>query len=71
LGDGILDYQFYWYLQTFITDSQWTMDTCDQSFYVLFIMLWSYYYFEATSPASGSFFSDSIRLTLLYVIQAL
>jgi hypothetical protein len=47
------------------------MDTCDQSFFVLFIMLWSYYYFEVTSPASGSFFGDSICLTLLYVIQAL
>jgi hypothetical protein len=45
------------------------MDTCDQSFYVLFIMLWSYYYFEVTSPASGFFFGDSIRMTLLYVIQ--
>jgi hypothetical protein len=47
------------------------MDTCDQSFYVLFIMLWSYCYFEVTSPASGSFFGNSIHLMLLYVIQAL
>jgi hypothetical protein len=37
---------------------------------VLFIMLWSYYNFEVTSP-SGSFFGDSICLMLLYVIQAL
>jgi hypothetical protein len=43
---------------TFIANSQWTVD-------VLFIMLWSYYYFEVTSPALGSFFSDSICLTLL------
>jgi hypothetical protein len=43
------------------------MDTCDQSFYVLFTMLWSYYYFEVTSPALGSFFGDSICLTLLAI----
>jgi hypothetical protein len=29
-------------------------------------MLWSYYYFEVTSPALGSFFGNSMHLTLLY-----
>jgi hypothetical protein len=63
LGDGILDHQFIWNLQDI--HRQFSMND------VLFTMLWSYYYFEVTSPASGSFFSDSIQLMLLYVIQAL
>jgi hypothetical protein len=42
----------------------WSIFLC--SFYYVMI----FYYFKVTSPASGSFFGDSIRLTLLYVIQA-
>jgi hypothetical protein len=71
LVDGILDHQFFWYLQdihcqfSMNNGHMWSIFLCS------LITLWSYYYFEVTSPALGSFFSDSIHLMLLYVIQAL
>jgi hypothetical protein len=67
LGDGILDHQFFWYLQDIhhrfsMNDGHvWSIFPCCSFYYVI----WSYYYFEVMSPALGSFFGNSIRLTLL------
>jgi hypothetical protein len=70
LGDGILDRQFFWYLQDIHRQFSMNNGHVWSIFLCSFYMLWSYYYFEVTSPASGSFFGDSISLMLLYVIQA-
>jgi hypothetical protein len=54
-----------------ILNERWTRVINLSIFFLLCYDLTSSYYFEVTSPASGSFFGDSIRLMLLYVIQAL